>query len=230
MKRFLRQHLVLVVCGILFVACVIGIIAINKPVGENPSPQRVAPISIPSDSSTSKEEHPPSASPTPEVVEVLPTKVAIPASDIVSVSVASIGLDVAVSGETWPRKTQNCKGDKYCIDPPVADQAAWYGDPPSYPSENPVLLFGHTSWTDPAYATFNDLPAMLEGDLIVVTTETGVFTYRAEAPTIVPYSEATQSETIFGWELEKLVMVTCNNAESGATVIVGHLVESAPSP
>ncbi len=227
-----RRHILPAVLGAAALACVIGAFILNGQSAEVASPQRVA-----SDTSSSATPAPatPSVPPATATPTPIPTPTELPlppvgASDIVNVSIASIGLDVAVSGETFPRKTQNCKGDEYCIDPPVADQAAWYGDPPSWPSVNPVLLFGHTSWNDPAYATFNNLPAVVQYDEVRVTTRTGVFVYEAQAPVLVPYNEAPQSETIFGWETEKLVLVTCNNAESAATVVVAHLVEVIPLP
>lgn len=219
MIRLLHQHAVLVVAGIVFTACLVGLFVLNSNVERELTPKRVAPV--PSSSATLVPQ-PPKASSTP--LEDVP--LVIEASDIVRVSVPAIDLDVQVSGETSPRQTPRCKGSDYCIDPPVPDQAAWYGDPPSFPSTNPVLLFGHTSWSYEAYATFNDLPAMVAGDLVIVTTKTGIFTYQAKAPALVPYSEAPQSELIFGSAPEKLVLVTCNDKEAAATVVVAYLIDA----
>lgn len=219
MIRLLRQHVTLAVAGIAFIACLVGIFALNSTIESEPSPKRVAPV--PTLSATLVPQ-PSEASSTP--VEEVP--LVIEASDILRVSAPAINLDVQVSGETAPRQTARCKGSDYCIDPPVADQAAWYGDPPSWPSVNPVLLFGHTSWSYEAYATFNNLPALVAGDQIVVTTTTGVFTYQAEAPTLVPYNKAPESEVIFGWVPEKLVLVTCNDKEFAATVVVAYLIDA----
>lgn len=228
--RFLRRHAVLAVAGTVLVACLVGIFFINGLGQEVSSPQRVAP-----DTASSATLAPTPVVPELPAVTVAPMETPTPpppqvieASDILNVSIASIALNVDVSGQTTPRKTENCKGAEYCIDPPVPNQAAWYGETPSIPSVNPVLLFGHTSWRDPAYATFNNLLAMLAGDLVVVTTQTGVFTYKAEAPVLVPYVDAPQSETIFGWTNEKLVLVTCNDQESAATVVVAYLVSAEP--
>lgn len=219
MIRLLRQHLALAVAGIVFMACLIGIFVLNINAEPTPSPQRVASSVAPP---FEPDNQPPETS-APVAEEVV---LVIPSSAILSLSIPSIALDVNVSGETSPRKTANCKESEYCIDPPVSNEAAWYGSPPSLPSVNPVLLFGHTSWSSDAYATFNNLPAVVAGDQIFVTTTTGVFIYQAEAPTLVPYVDASKSEVIFGDVPEKLVLATCNNAERSATVVVAYLVDA----
>ncbi len=218
MIRFLRQHAVAAVAGIGVIVCLVCLFIVNSSSENESSPQRVAPapVSAPQSSGTSS-------------AHAKDVPLAIEPSDILNVRAPAIDLDVTVSGATTPRKTANCKGSDYCIDPPVPDQAAWYGDLPSFPSQNPVWLFGHTSWTDAAYATFNDLPALAAGDHVIVTTRTGTFTYRAEAPALVPYDEAPQSELIFGWVPEKLVLVTCNDEKDSATVVVGYLIEAVPT-
>lgn len=38
----------------------------------------------------------------------------------------------------------------------------------------------------------------LAGDKVVVKTETGVFTYKADDPQLVPYSEVVKSTLIWG--------------------------------
>lgn len=218
MKKWIRRNLAPTLSGVVCIICLAILLIINRPVAAEsaPEPTRTAPM------------------PTIEVVtepviedvqEV--ESLVIPSSAIVRLSIPAISLEAQSSGETWPRQTENCKGgSEYCIDPPIIDQVAWYGDPPSFPSENPVLIFGHTSWSSELNAAFDNLPAMVAGDTVVVTTETGVFTYRAEAPALVPFVDAPESELIFGWETEKLVLVTCNTNMVDATVIVAHL-ESA---
>ncbi len=168
----------------------------------------------------------PEALPTPEPT---PEPIHVAASNILRVSIAAVGLDVKVSGPTEPRETENCKGGTVlCIDPPVPDQAAWYGTVPATESEGTVRLFGHTSDRNPAYAAFNSLVVVKAGDTIVVETETGVFTYRAEAPAFVPYVDVPNSELIWGNDPDRLVLVTCNNEKSSGTVIEAWLVEATP--
>lgn len=220
--RYLRQHAVLIAASLAAMASLAGVFFLNSNAEEKLSPIRVAQVPTPS---IALDTQPSETSSAP--VEEAP--VSIEASDILHLNVSAISLDVKVSGETFPRQTENCNGGDYCIDPPVPDQAAWYGKTPSVPSVNPVLLFGHTSWRNPEYATFNNLPAMKAGDEIIVTTKTGVFTYTAQAPTLVPYDVAPQSEVIFGDETEKLVLVTCNNEKGAATVVVAHLTTAFPA-
>lgn len=189
-----------------------------------PAPERVLPVAQPAPSSTLSNgvQATPVPSATPE--EVAPLE--IPGAAIEQVSVPAVALNVAVSGETFPRETQNCHGAVLCIDPPVSNQAAWYGATPAVPSTGTVRLFGHTSWTLAEYAAFNDLVAMKAGDEIVVTTKTGVFTYRAEAPQLVPYSQVAKSQLIWGDGDDRLVLVTCNAAESSGTIVEAWLVSA----
>ena len=216
MARRSRRLTVVFVAVFVLVACLVGIFMLNANGTHEASPKRSAPFPIEIQSTESLS------------MPIEKRSLTIEASDIVSVSASAIKLDAQVSGATSPRKTANCKGSDYCIDPPVPDQAAWYGEPPSLPSVNPVLLFGHTSWKYDEYATFNNLPALVAGDTIVVTTKTGVYTYLAEAPTLVPYNDAPQSDTIFGFTPEKLVLVTCNDEEVSATVVVAYLIDAVP--
>lgn len=216
MKRRIRQYLVPAVVGIIGIVCVIGAMALNSTTTSMPEPKRAAPAPV----------QIPLVTPEPAAPAEEPPPTAIASSAILRVSIPAIALDAASSGETWPRQTENCQESDYCIDPPVLDQVAWYGDPPSLPSENPVLIFGHTSWSPDLMAVFDNLPAVVAGDEIIVTTETGVFTYTAEAPTLVPFLGAAESDVIFGWEEEKLVLVTCNTNGTDATVIVARLAHA----
>ena len=184
-------------------------------------PQVVAPAPTASDQpddQSSKQSDEPSAAP-----------VAIAASDIVHVDIAAIGVDIDASGPTEPRKTENCRQSSLCIDPPVGNQAAWYGVTPSVPSSDSVRVFAHNTprgW--PAAQSFNNLPAIVKGDVIVVTTKTGVFTYRAEKPQLIPYAEIPQSWLVWGDEPNRLVLVTCNNRESSGTVVEAWLESATP--
>lgn len=164
----------------------------------------------------------PVAKETPEPLQIAP-------SDILSMAIPAVELNALVSGETLPRASKNCKGGaELCIDPPVPDQAAWYGTVPALQSEGTVRLFGHTSWEYAEYATFNALIAMEDGDEIVVKTETGIFTYKASAPQLVPYGEVVNSQLIWGNEPDRLVLVTCNNKEASGTVVEAWLVSAEP--
>lgn len=207
--------------GIVFGLAMGGLFLVNctNLFEREPTPQRAVTQSQPVKAPVTE---PPVETAAPEEVPLVIEK-----SAILSIGIPAIALDVGVSGATEPRATKNCHASTVCIDPPVPNQAAWYGEVPSTPSVNPVLLFAHTSWSTPEYATFNNLPAIIAGDQIVVTTETGVFTYAAETPVLVPYAEVAQSQLIYGNETEKVVLVTCNSAANAATVVVGRLVSAA---
>jgi len=207
--------------GIVFGLAIGGLFLVNftNLFEREPTPQRAVvqpqPVKIPVAEAPAE---PAAPTETPLIIEK---------SAILSIGIPAIALDVGVSGATEPRATKNCHASTVCIDPPVPNQAAWYGEVPSMPSVNPVLLFAHTSWSTPEYATFNNLPAIVAGDQIIVTTETGVFIYAAETPVLVPYAEVAQSQLIYGNETEKVVLVTCNRAADSGTVVVGRLVSAA---
>ena len=207
-------------------AIVLAVLAVAITAGNapkpTPTPTRVA-VSTPP---ATEEESAGTTTPSPTPEETAP--LAIPASAIEKLTVPAIALDIAVSGETLPRQTENCHGATLCIDPPVPDQAAWYGATPAVPSVGSVRLFGHTSWTKPEYAAFNDVLAMRDGDEIIVTTQAGVFTYRASAPQLVPYAEVAQSQLIWGDAGDRLVLITCNSAESSGTIVEAWLVKAVP--
>lgn len=150
-------------------------------------------------------------------------------SNILRIEIPSVMIDVKVSGETWPRESPNCHGGSTCIDPPTLDQAAWYGAfaRPSVPSTHPVLIFGHSSATSPLI--FNNLPAIVAKDAIIVTTETGVFTYEAKAPELVPYEESVNSKLVYERNVpNKLVLITCNDKASAGTVVAAYLTHAVP--
>ena len=182
-----------------------------------PTPTRVAVADVAPTPSSS-----PTVEPTAEPVEIA-------ASDILNVSIPAVELDVRVSGETWPRESPRCKGGTTeCIDPPLADQAAWYGALPASQSAGTVRLFGHTDSSGRTFAAFNALTAVQANDEVIVETETGIFTYRAVQPQLVPYVEVIESALIWDNSPDRLVLVTCNNQESSGTVIEAWLVSAVP--
>ena len=216
-----RGYIVPVITGLVAVASIVGIFALNANAEREPTPQRVLPTQTPQGIPTPPSTPEPTPTPAPTQEPLI-----VEGSNILHVSIPAVALEVAVSGETWPRETENCHGANLCIDPPVSNQAAWYGDVPSLPSQGRVRIFGHTSWSNPEYAAFNDLLAVKARDTIVVTTETGIFTYAADAPVLVPYSEVVNSELIWGDSSDTVVFVTCNRAENSGTVVLGHLISA----
>lgn len=164
--------------------------------------------------------------PTPEEPSEAPP-LEIAWSDIVHVAIPAVGIDINVSGETFPRQTENCRETEECIDPPVPNEAAWYGVVPTVPSTGSVRIFAHNTprgW--PVEQSFNNLPALMAGDEIVVTTENGIFTYQAEDPQLVPYADVPESQLVWGNEPDRLVLVTCNNQASSGTIVEAWLVDA----
>ncbi len=209
--------------GLSVIACLVAAVAFwlgsaMKP--EAPSPKRVDSSEQTAQVMQEAKKQAQSAEP---VVVINPT-------NIVNLKVPAVGIDVGFSGETWPRQSPNCHGADTCIDPPVMDQAAWYGARalPSQPSDDAVLVYGHSNWNDTSQQAFNDLPAVRQGDAVIATTENGVFTYEAVDPRLIPYEEIPTSEFVYGKEPNKIVLVTCNSKENAGTVVVAYLVHAEP--
>ncbi len=223
MKRGGWLIAVLFVTGLLCAAFAIrGIVAHEAEATWTPTPTRVE---LPSSeaSVTSVDE-----APAPEATAEQPLEIA--GSDILHVDIPAVAVDIDVSGFTEPRESPNCRGGVVlCIDPPIGNQAAWYSVTPALPSTGTVRIFAHNTPRDwPVEQSFNNLPAMAEGDDIIVTTETGVFTYRAEAPQLVPYVDVPESELVWGNAPDRLVLVTCNNAADSGTIVEAWLVSAVP--
>lgn len=149
---------------------------------------------------------------------------------IVNIRIPSVNIDAGMSGETWPRESPRCHGAPTCIDPPELKMAAWYGAYalPSYPSEDSVLIFGHSNWKNPDQQVFNNLPAVKAGDAVIVTTENAEFMYRANDPVLENYETIHLSELVYGHVPNRIVLVTCNDKEQAATVVTADLVEAKP--
>lgn len=155
----------------------------------------------------------------------------IESSDITRLVVPNVDIDVTASGETWPRRSERCKGGaSECIDPPLLEEVAWYGAYalPSLPSEGSVLIFGHTNSRDADKQAFNNLLEARPDDRVTVTTKTGIFTYQVEQVELVDYATIHLSELVYEHKPDKLVLVTCNFLEDAATVVVAYLEEAHP--
>ncbi len=159
-----------------------------------------------------------------------PAPTPIAASDIVRVEIPDLLIDVAASGETWPRPSERCHASTVCIDPPSLTKVAWYGAYalPSVPSHDSVLVFGHTNASNVAKQAFNHLLAAQPGDRIVLTTETGSFTYVVDTVGLEDYATIHTSALVYGHRPDTVVLVTCNYLEKAATVVVGTLTEARP--
>lgn len=205
--------------GLVAVVALLGSYLLRQMLPEEVEPTRVAPA--------------PSLAAQPSSLassEQASIEVEIEASDIVRLKIPAIDVDVKSSGEAWPRRSERCRATTECIDPPHLDEVVWYGAyaRPSVPSSDSVLVFGHSNRYDSTWQAFNDLPALLAGDVIIVTTRTGEFVYEATDPVSVPYDQVPTSELIFQHAVDRLVLVTCSINADAATVVVATLVSATP--
>ncbi len=210
--------------GLAFVVCLAASIALwMAPWQTEPSPQRID--SSNNESARILQNAKERGEMTTEEVAVV-----IEPRALVNLRIPSVGIDVEFSGETWPRESPYCHGADVCIDPPVMNQAAWYGARalPSVPSDDAVLVYGHSNWNDTSQQVFNDLPAVHQGDVIIADTENGTFTYEAVEPRLIQYEEIPTSEFVYGQEPDKIVLVTCNSKENAGTIVVAYLVHAEP--
>ena len=152
----------------------------------------------------------------------------IASSVILKVQIPAVSIDAKASGETWPRESSRCHATTLCIDPPSLREVAWYGAyaVPSLPSSDSVLIFGHSNYQSREEQVFNNLPAVLAGDQVVVSTQTGVFTYIAQQPHRVPYHDVPTSEIIYAHVPNRVVLVTCGDSGDSAIVVVADLASA----
>lgn len=125
------------------------------------------------------------------------------------------------------------------MDPPVLSEIAWSGayGVPSWPSTDAVLIYGHSNYhtSNQNSQVFNNLPAMGEGDEIVLTTKEGVFTYIATEDSLkIPFSEVGFRKPLYAHTPGRLVLFTCGIADSGngysaASVVIAQLVDAKPA-
>lgn len=157
--------------------------------------------------------------------------IAINAAPITSIAIPAIGVRARASGSILPRRSPLCKASEKCMDPPILNEVAWSGvyGVPSSPSKDAVLIYGHSNYRDKHQQVFNDLPAMVKGDKIIVTTEKGVFTFGAiKNPLTIPFSEVGFKRSLYTHTPGRLVLFTCGIADTGngytaASVIVAEL-------
>ncbi|MET3935681.1 sortase (surface protein transpeptidase) [Arthrobacter sp. OAP107] len=142
----------------------------------------------------------PSASPTSTPQKVLP------ASDPVSISVPSVGIESELL-------SLGLKADGSVEVPPDGPgaPAGWYNGSPTPGELGPAVLLGHVNATDGGPGVFANLRQLKVGDLIMVARQDGttsVFTFdHAEA-----YSkDAFPTQTVYGnTEGPELRLITCD--------------------
>lgn len=221
----MKYRIGIIVTGSLAVLAIIAAIILAPPpevVPERSLPAATATVeSVPTTTSSPPASKPPTASATPTVLT-------IKESDIVRLQIPALKIDAESSGATMPRKSERCHGGSQCLDPPELKKIAWYGaySRPSLPRHDTVIILGHSNRYNNVWQTFNNLPAAEKGDKVIVTTKTGVFTYKVTKKALVPYEDVPTSELIFGNAPNRVVLVTCNSRESAGTVVVATLVSA----
>ena len=205
--------------AIIAIALAISSFALRNIGGEAAPPERVA---------TAEPQVPTTAEPSPTPTKSKPEPLTIKESDILSLEIPNLKIDVKASGATMPRKSERCHASSECLDPPSLKEVAWYGaySRPSLPRHDTVIILGHSNRYNNVWQTFNNLPAAEKGDKVIVTTKTGVFTYTVTKKALVPYEDVPTSELIFSNAPNRVVLVTCNSRESAGTVVVATLVSA----
>ena len=208
--------------GTLLLVIAFAIVLLHQNQAVVVHPKRVEPLPQPVVTSTSS----------PRVA----TQAPIAASPIVSIKIPAIGVDAAASGPTMPRVSPLCKASTKCMDPPVLSQIAWSGayGVPALPSTDAVLVYGHSNYhtTSTNWQVFNNLPTMVKGDKIVLTTKTGIFTYVATGdPLKIPFDQVGFRQSLYMHTPGRLVLFTCGIADSGngysaASVVIAQLISA----
>ncbi len=83
-------------------------------------------------------------------------------------------------------------------------------------------------------AVFNNLPAVAAGDLVVVTTNKGVFTYVVETTEDVPFADFAGRADIWAVVPNRVILFTCHSTADekqyiGVRVVTGELVSATPA-
>lgn len=222
-----RRWVAPAILGLVAIMALIGSLWLRSMLPEAATPERAEAEALTPSSSMAAT----STAPQSNVATETEEPISIKESSILSVSIPAVKIDAKASGETWPRRSERCHASSTCIDPPIFREVAWYGAyaRPSLPSEDSVLLFGHSNWINRDNQAFNNLPAVEAGDKVIVTTKTGRFVYKAKKPVLVDYDKIASSELVFGHVPNLVVLVTCNSAEDAATVVVADLVSAEPT-
>ncbi len=166
-----------------------------------------------------------------DTLDHLPKSTSVAASDIVRLQVPAVSIDAGSTGVTWPRHTRRCHASTVCIDPPESTKVAWYGAYalPSFPNHGSVLVYGHSNPNSNVRQVFNDLPAVHQGDTVIVTTKTGVFYYRTSIVTGIPFEEVATSTLIYGTAKNRIALISCDLRNStDAVVVIADLVTATP--
>ena len=185
---------------------------------------------------------PPPADTTPSSQEkgggpVKPKKLPkVAASDIVTVAIPAIGVDVRASGSIMPVKSERCKDDgvDMCMDPPLLDQVAWSGgySTPSSPAKGAVLVYGHSNPYSEENQTFNDLGALVADDRVTVVTKTGRFTYVVTKVEVIPFEDIPWHKPLYRDTPGKLSLIACNltgeGGYDGNVVVTTKMVNAKP--
>jgi len=160
----------------------------------------------------------PSATPAP-----VPDPAAPPPADPwtpLTLAIPAVGVDAPVEEYTDAMVRAN---DGW-VDPPRRDAVAWWsgGGTPGRPADNTIYLYGHVSRLS---AVFNEVPHLVPGDLISLTTPRGSIDYRVEQvlPPI-PKESLPDDPTVNVALPGRLILIGCHREEDQAGPTTSNVV------
>ena len=102
------------------------------------------------------------------------------------------------------------------LDPPTLDDAYWVGcrGMPGTDSDGTVFIIGHS--LSGGAAVFNELPTLVAGDDVMVTTAKGTLVYRVQhTATYAKFGEVQTAPEVIDRVPGRLVLVTCMRMPDG---------------
>jgi LPXTG-site transpeptidase (sortase) family protein len=124
-----------------------------------------------------------------------------------------------------------------CYDPPDGMVALVDGSAfPSVPSTNTSVAAGHSNRfhpNDPRRGVFTRLLDVRPGDILVVTTTKGVFTYLVVDAKEIPFDQTATSDVMTDRVANRFIAITCKispdySRYTGNFVVVSTLIASRP--
>ena len=148
-------------------------------------------------------------------------------------------IDAQSSGLARYNTSESCEvPGQPCYDAPTLDKVARInlGAPPQVPGTDTTFVTGHSNRyhsDDPKHGVFSRLQDVRTGDMVVLTTTKGVFTYAVTAVLTVPFDKLTTTDEVARVRADTVVAISCVVAPDRASylgnyVVVGTLEGSAP--
>jgi LPXTG-site transpeptidase (sortase) family protein len=161
----------------------------------------------------------------------------VPGAELVRLRVFRPGnvlIDAESSGLARYSTSTSCEVPAQpCYDAPFLDKVARIelGAPPEVPGTQTTFITGHSNRyrpDDPARGVFSHLQDVRTGDVLVLTTTTGIFTYSVTKTLSVPFDQLTTNPDVVSIRKDTVVAISCVIAPDlrsylGNFVVVGTL-------